>query len=593
MMEAMIRRRFPWLLLALATTSCVRLGPHAGADGPALDGRVDTWRPSRPDGALRDGGPPDADLSVGLDASGDAPGPVDGPLVSRDIPRDIPLVSLDIPLAAEGLLVPDGPSALLALRAVANQTAVFETTPITTVDVDNFTGDDKTANGVPINYSCRFDRQVDNVVSSAALPCLDLGAGATFDSATGTLNWTPRLGALGSYEIAIRGTAGLATDTVIFVITVVADHRPTGLAVGQTVRVSVGLGGEANGDSNGHTVGVSANGRFVVYTSVATNLVTGDTNGVADVFVTDVRTGETTRVSVDSNGVQGDGPSDGSVLGPAQSGIGISDDGYTVVFMSSATNFVTNDANGVPDIFWHDRRTGETQLASRSLAGVTSTANGASQRAQVSADGRYIVFQSAGSNLVAGDTNGKDDCFRFDTQNSQTRVVSRDSAGVLGNDHCNHPRISSDGNLVAFYSLANNLVAGDTNNTFDAFLHNVSQGVTRRISQRSDGTEKRRDLLAGVQRRSGLHQLSRQREQPDRRRARRQRRRGRLSIPPLGRCDHAGLQERPYGAPAGRRAQLPLPPIRDGTLHQLQLAGNEPDPQRVDQQRLDGRLRQG
>lgn len=454
------------VLLLAASGACVRLGPRglSAADAGSIDGSGDG--PAIVDGPTSVDGPVDGPATVS-----DGPAPVDGPMIS------------------DGPVMLDATTVLVSLQPVANQNAVIEGTPIDKVDVDNVTGDDRTNYGAAITYSCRFDRVVDGAIGASALPCSDLGAGATFAASTGILQWTPQLGQLGSFEVAITGTVGAAKSTVIFVLTVVADTRPTGLVIGQTVRVSIGLSGEANGDSNGHTVGLSANGRFVVYTSAASNLVPNDTNGVADVFVTDVLTRQTTRVSVDSHGAQGNGASDGSALGGSQSGIGISDDGYTIAFMSSATNLVASDTNGAPDVFWHDRRTKKTELASRGGSAFGATANGASQRAQVSADGRTIVFQSAGSDLVVGDTNGKDDCFRLDTQTSQLLLVSRDSSGTLGNADCNHPRISSDGNLIAFYSLATNLVANDTNGVNDAFLRNIGQGTTIRLSQLANGTQ--------------------------------------------------------------------------------------------------------
>jgi hypothetical protein len=140
------------------------------------------------------------------------------------------------------------------------------------------------------------------------------------------------------------------------------------------------------------------------------HLVPTDTNGVRDVFVHDRQTGETTRVSVDSAGNQGNADS----LGP-----GISADGRYVAFQSSASNLVPADGNGILDIFVHDRQTGETTRASVGSGG--NEANRASGWADfpssmpvISADGRYIAFTSSASNLVPGDTNNCGDVFVHD-----------------------------------------------------------------------------------------------------------------------------------------------------------------------------------
>src|SRR2546426_6706686 len=131
-----------------------------------------------------------------------------------------------------------------------------------------------------------------------------------------------------------------------------------------TERVSVdSAGSEGNGASTG--VALSADGRFVAFTSVATNLVAGDTNGVLDVFVHDRQTGMTERVSVDSAGSEGNG---------ASTGVALSADGRFVAFTSVATNLVAGDTNDVTDVFVHDRQTGTTERVSVDSAG--NQANG-------------------------------------------------------------------------------------------------------------------------------------------------------------------------------------------------------------------------
>jgi hypothetical protein len=143
----------------------------------------------------------------------------------------------------------------------------------------------------------------------------------------------------------------------------------------------------------------------VTFSSAATNLVTGDTNGVYDVFVRDRLLNTTERVSVDSSGVPGNYASIDSVL---------SADGRTVAFLSVATNLVPGDSNAHEDVFVHDRQTGATERVSVSSAGVQ--ANSSSYVPSISADGRYVAFDSLATNLVPGDTNAYGDVFVRDRQ---------------------------------------------------------------------------------------------------------------------------------------------------------------------------------
>lgn len=182
-------------------------------------------------------------------------------------------------------------------------------------------------------------------------------------------------------------------------------------------RVSVASGGaEANGSSSAGAI--SADGRFVTYTSDASNLIPGDTNGASDVFVFDRQTQTTTRVSVASDGTEANGPS-GSILDyGSNAAVSISADGRLVAYRSDASNLVPGDTNGVSDVFVFDRETNTTVRVS--VAGDGTEANGPSAGVQefgpsggvsISADGRFVSFHSDASNLVAGDTNGVTDVF--------------------------------------------------------------------------------------------------------------------------------------------------------------------------------------
>src|SRR5439155_853313 len=107
----------------------------------------------------------------------------------------------------------------------------------------------------------------------------------------------------------------------------------------------------------------------------------------------------------------------------------------------------------------------------------------------ISADGRYVAFDSVASNLVNGDTNGCKDVFVRDRQSGTTERVSVDSLGVQGNYHSQSPSISADGRYVAFTSIASNLVSGDTNGLYDVFMRDRQNGTTERLSVDSRETQ--------------------------------------------------------------------------------------------------------
>jgi uncharacterized repeat protein (TIGR01451 family) len=246
---------------------------------------------------------------------------------------------------------------------------------------------------------------------------------------------------------------------------------------GQTTRVSISSSGaQANGGN--FDVALSADGRFVAFHSDATNLVRGDTNGATDVFVHDRQTGQTARVNAGLGGAEPNGAS----KTPA-----ISADGRYVAFFSEAKNLVPRDTNGRPDIFVRDRQTGETTRVS--IGPRRTETDGHSLAPTISADGRYVAFASEASNLVRRDTNADRDIFVHDRNSGQTTRVSVNSSGAQGNNNSYHPVISADGRFVAFYSDAANLVPGDTNKKRDIFAHNRITGTTTRVSVSAGGSQ--------------------------------------------------------------------------------------------------------
>jgi Tol biopolymer transport system component len=243
----------------------------------------------------------------------------------------------------------------------------------------------------------------------------------------------------------------------------------------KTTRVSVSSAEEQANQRSGST-SISADGRFVVFESNASNLVAHDTNLYQDVFIRDRKTGRTGRLNVRSGGAQADNHS--SVY---SNGSPISANGRFVVFASLADNMVAGDTNGVTDIFVRDRSARTTKRVSLTSAGAQSE-NGDSADPAISANGRYVVFQSTATNLVAGDNNGHSDVFVRDLATRKTRRVSLSSGEAQANEQSGGTSISSDGRFVVFESRASNLVLRDTNGETDIFVRDRLAGTTRRVS---------------------------------------------------------------------------------------------------------------
>jgi len=305
-----------------------------------------------------------------------------------------------------------------------------------------------------------------------------------------------------------------------------------------TIRVSQSRsGGNPNGNSSWPSI--SSNGRFVAFSSYASNLVAHDTNATSDVFVRDVLNGTTTRVSVASSGAQADGAS----FTPS-----ISADGNAVAFQSFATNLVPGDTEGHADIFVHYRSTGKTIRVSVARGG--GGANDDSLQPAISADASTVAFSSVATNLVAQPVNATGLCCDIFVRNLVTRVttladrmldgtgsadsfsptlsatgrfvafgswgcslvkgipcldesnvfvwdvsarkmtlVTRATTGGVADGCGANPAISADGTLVAFTSDGGNLIPNDTNSANDVFLRNLTTGQTRRVSVTSKGAQ--------------------------------------------------------------------------------------------------------
>ncbi len=347
--------------------------------------------------------------------------------------------------------------------------------------------------------------------------------------------------------------------------------------VGHTVRVDVSTGGAvANANLDFDAVAISANGRFIAFSSNATNLVAGDTNGTRDVFVRNVRSGMTTRVSLGPGNIQGNGDS----FGP----LAISGDGRFVAFEGDSSNFVANsgctpgvggdclyirdrtngtirelkrdqnpefialsehgryvvttstaghvvridlgtgkvvridccnlggdlnnlsfggmsaNANlvtfgvnagasggnpGVLQVYVRNIAHGRTTMISRGPAGVPG--NGPSFAGGISPGGRFVIYSSDATNLVPGDTNGREDVFVRDRLRGTTHRVDIGPGGVQANADAQAVGISTGGRFRVFTSGATNLVAGDTNHAEDVFVRDRNTGRTVRVDLTNAG----------------------------------------------------------------------------------------------------------
>lgn len=320
------------------------------------------------------------------------------------------------------------------------------------------------------------------------------------------------------------GISGVPGDSII-----------SGVGGGSILTLASASAAGVPGNGLSFDIAISNDGSKVLFTSVASNLVDGDTNGVSDIFLKEMNTGAITRISEDTSvagylnpfGVvtfSNDGSKiafvsgDDSLAAGGDNGLtdifvqelatGIttrisnalsgeegnlhshtpvfSPDGNKIAFFSLASNLVAGDTNGREDIFIKDLLTGEV---SRIALDVTGTINGYVNSLAFSPDGTKLVFSSEADNLVAGDTNGASDIFVKDFDTDAITLVSTDSTGTLANGHNFEPVFSPDSTSIAFSSWGDNLVGGDTNSVPDIFIKNLNTGLTTRVSTDSAGQQ--------------------------------------------------------------------------------------------------------
>jgi Tol biopolymer transport system component len=344
---------------------------------------------------------------------------------------------------------------------------------------------------------------------------------------------------------ACRGLAPRrAAPVALLALAIAAGCATDAYAVPRLERVSLASGNGQGNNSSSHP-SITPDGRYVVFESRASNLVPNDTNGKRDIFIRDRFTMRTERLSVSTGGQE----ANGDCFTPR-----LSADGRYVAFSSNATNLVPEGSGGPSEIYLHDRVAHTTICASVSNAGAQG--NAYNWAPALGREGRYLAFASSSTNLVPDDTNGNSDIFvrdlvaqtttrvslsnageqpngrcdytaisgngqvvaftslatnlvpglgqaiqRVFTRNLVTQVtslVSMSNEGVPADNHCEAPSLNNSGQFVAYWSIAANLVPGDTNGVYDAFLYNRLAGTTTRVSVSSSGEQGNDDTWSPV-----------------------------------------------------------------------------------------------
>jgi Tol biopolymer transport system component len=283
-----------------------------------------------------------------------------------------------------------------------------------------------------------------------------------------------------SADNLVPGDANRESDIFVF------DRR-----TGGTERISLGLNGNEANDFS-HSPGISSDGRFVTFASLANNLVPGDSNDEPDVFLHDRSTGKTTRVNVASDGTE------------ANVGVGlywgwwnvvpVSDDGRFVAFNSPASNLVPGDTNGEEDVFLRDLLNEETTRISVTSDG--GEADGVSLLTGMSDDGRFVLFISSAPNLVQQNDTGTPNLFIYDHSDGKTRPVEFSRNGSVSAASVWHSCISGDGGFVAFAAPVKDLVPWSDSENYGLFVLDLTTGRTLRVTMAHDGGDTNAGVMA-------------------------------------------------------------------------------------------------
>ncbi len=259
----------------------------------------------------------------------------------------------------------------------------------------------------------------------------------------------------------------LSVSLALFILNLPAVHASRIELVDQTT-----IAAELPSNGNSFRIGTSADGRYLSYSSTATSYAANDQNAQEDVFFFDSQTNQTTLISRTPGGASGNSNS--------SSNAAISSDGSIVVFSSNASDLVSADSNNAEDVFLWTRVTG---LISRLAQPAAGESNGATFFPQITPDGRFVVFNSTATNLVAGDTNNAADTFRLDRNTGSIIRVSTNVGGIQQNGMSRGHSISDDGDRVLFYSAATNLLVSDPNSSVDAYLKIISTNTLTLLSR--------------------------------------------------------------------------------------------------------------
>jgi hypothetical protein len=289
---------------------------------------------------------------------------------------------------------------------------------------------------------------------------------------TNTFSYTPVVSPDGRFVAFLSTAANLAGNAVSSGFHVYLRDVQAGI----TQLIDADINGAGSTDELGTVPSLSADGRFVAFCSLDGGLVASDNNNAYDVFLRDATGGTTELISQRSPAAVAQSGNGLSSLGQYS----LSADGRWAAFASYATDLVTNDFNNDRDVFVSDLWTGSNILVSGGMDG-NSASGGSSVTPVISANGRFVAFVSAASNLVANDTNGAADVFVRDLQSGTATLASVDSSGVpLGFGDSSAPVISRDGRYVAF------LVKTNVSITYPStFWRDMISGTTVRLANAS------------------------------------------------------------------------------------------------------------
>ena len=289
----------------------------------------------------------------------------------------------------------------------------------------------------------------------------------------------PDVSADGRFVVFVSGADNLVTNDSNAAFDVFVRDRQ----LGKTLLVSMNLSGTKSGNGASQAPTISSNGQFIVFESVARDLIQDDTNNVSDVFLRDLATGTTTLISVSTNDVR-----PGNLESSAPN---ITPDGRYVLFASRASNLAAGDTNNAVDLFVRDTVAGTTTLVTRDATNAFSFAGRAviwDGSPQISDDGRWVAFQSPATNLISGDANGKLDVFVRDLQTSLSFAATVNATGTgLGNGDSQGASMDVSGRYMVFQSASSDLVASDTNTMLDVFLRDRVAGPTTLVSVNTNG----------------------------------------------------------------------------------------------------------